>query len=192
MVIVAVSPSTLMPWTSPPLPDLEQAARVRAAAVARPPAMTVRREMEEDMVVPFAGPGGPSDGREERLDSAGADDVADGSRRLSALTRLVIASAVVHQPAEHVADELDNADDEDDDDHGDDHDVHLVALVPVLDGEVTHAATADGAGHGGVAQEGDDGDGGRLDEDRQGSRTRTPQVICRPEAPIMRAASTLP
>ena len=48
MVIVAVSPSTLMPWTSPPLPDLEQAARVRAAAVARPPAMTVRREMEED------------------------------------------------------------------------------------------------------------------------------------------------
>ncbi|EFW26062.1 hypothetical protein HMPREF9057_02569 [Actinomyces sp. oral taxon 171 str. F0337] len=29
------------------------------------------------MVVPFAGPGGPSDGREERLDSAGADDVAD-------------------------------------------------------------------------------------------------------------------
>ena len=24
------------------------------------------------------------------------------------------------------------------------------------------------------------------------SRTRTPQVICRPEAPIMRAASTLP
>ena len=59
MVIVAVSPSTLMPLTSP-LPDLEpQAARVRAAAVARPPAMTVRREMKEDMVVPFAGPGGP-------------------------------------------------------------------------------------------------------------------------------------
>ena len=60
MVIVAVLPSTLMPWTSPFLPDLEpQAARVRAAAVARPPAMTVRREMKEDMVVPFAGPGGP-------------------------------------------------------------------------------------------------------------------------------------
>ena len=42
------------------MPVLEpQAARVRAAAVARPPAMTVRREMKEDMVVPFAGPGGP-------------------------------------------------------------------------------------------------------------------------------------
>jgi len=42
-----------------PLEDLDVGLGRGAAAVARPPAMTVRREMKEDMVVPFAGPGGP-------------------------------------------------------------------------------------------------------------------------------------
>ena len=65
-------------------PVLEpQAARVKAAAVARPPAMTVRREMEadeEDMVVPFGGPGGPDDGREGSLTVLGPTARMNSSR----------------------------------------------------------------------------------------------------------------
>ena len=88
------------------------------------------------------------------------------------LVRLVGArlspSAVVDQPAEHVAHDLDGADDENDEDDDDDHDVGVVAPVAVLDGEIAQAPAADRAGHGRVAQEGDDGDRGGLDEGRQG------------------------
>ena len=69
---------------------------------------------------------------------------------------------------EHVAYDLDGADDENDEDDDDDHDIGVVAPVAVLDGEIAQAPAADRAGHGRVAQEGDDGDRGGLDEGRQG------------------------
>lgn len=78
----------------------------------------------------------------------------------------MIVSTVVHQPTEHVTDQLDDIGDAGNDSHDDDHDIDLVALIAVLDGEVIHVAAAHGVGHDGITQEGDDSDGGRLNEDR--------------------------
>src|SRR5690606_27674274 len=63
-----------------------------------------------------------------------------------------------------VAGELDQGDDDGEQGHGDPHQAGFEALVAVADGEVAESAAADGARHGGVADEGDDRGGGAGDQ----------------------------
>ena len=58
-----------------------------------------------------------------------------------------------------VADALDDLDDHDEHDDGNDHDLVHATVVAIAHGNVAEAARADGAGHGGVAENGDEHDG---------------------------------
>ena len=58
---------------------------------------------------------------------------------------------MVHQPADHIAEHLDQLNDDDDRHNGDDHDVVLPLVLPVVHGEGAKPATSDGASHGGVS-----------------------------------------
>ncbi|MPN49376.1 hypothetical protein SDC9_196996 [bioreactor metagenome] len=63
-----------------------------------------------------------------------------------------------------IATKLDDLDDDDEQRHGQQHDVGLEAVVAVADRQVADAAAAHHAGHGGVGEEADGGDGDRQDQ----------------------------
>ena len=58
------------------------------------------------------------------------------------LTRLAVASAVVHQPGNHVSEHLDDLNDDNDRENRDDHDVILETVVAVVHGHLPEATAA--------------------------------------------------
>src|SRR5699024_4422155 len=75
--------------------------------------------------------------------------------------------AVVDRAGESVADQLHEDHDDDQQDDGDDDDLGLVAGVAAVVGQLAEPAGVHGAGHRGVADDGDRGGGDRTDEPGQ-------------------------
>jgi len=70
---------------------------------------------------------------------------------------------VIHQPAQHVTQDLNDLDDYDDADDGDEHDVSLETVVTVVHGKLTEATATKCAGNCGVADKSDRKHGCRVD-----------------------------
>ena len=76
--------------------------------------------------------------------------------KIGALIRALALVDFFRQPTEKGLDDLDQ---HDKDDHRDPHDGGDAPLMAVADGDVTQSAAAHGAGHGGIGQNGDNGNG---------------------------------
>ena len=82
----------------------------------------------------------------------------------------ILFQALIQLDRKAGADALEYLNDNDEQDDGQQHHQVFIAVIAVVDGDITEAAAAHDTTHGGVAQNGGDGNGGIGDEGGNGLR----------------------